>query len=317
MAKVMFSHAASNENGQTAGGKAGDQTKREVRIEEFFDYDWQYILRPIDPKVAEGMAKGAEQAAANDNVGYDQPDRYSFYEQAKLKNFDISKIDKPCNTDCSQMVTTLTLGQGVPRLSKYVWTANMVEAFQYTKAFDIILYQNQKQLRRGDALLTVTKHHVVMVIRGYDDEAPAYSTTPKGVGEAYGMATIPVYSDTTATKKIAGYPNLGAGNLFDVCDESGDFYYIRIAGKYYGWIKKQFVLKKTPYAKGEVITDLHMRANAGTTIDGKAVPSLMIVKTHSVIDICDVKKAQNGTDWYHIYYKGLYGFCSARYVKLK
>ena len=316
MAKILFSHAASNENGQTAGGKAGDQTKNEVRIQEFFEMDWEYILRPLDPKVAEDIAKDAEIAANNENIGYDQPDRYSFYEQAKAHNYEFDKIDRPCNTDCSQMCTTLAIGNGVPRLSKYVWTANMVEAFQYTKAYEIIPYQSKTQLRRGDFLLTVTRHHVVTVIKGYE-EGETYSSTPQWVGEAYGAALIPVYASTSATKKLTAYPNLATGNLFDVCDESGDFYYIRIAGMYYGWIKKQFVLRKTPYAKGVVQTDLHMRANAGTTIDGKAVPSLMIMKKSAIIDICDVKKAQNGADWYHIYYKGLYGFCSARYVKIK
>lgn len=210
------------------------------------------------------------------------------------------------------MVTTLAIGQGVPRLSKYVWTANMVEAFQYTKAFEIIPYQNQKQLRRGDALLAVTRHHVVEVIKGYDDAAPVYSTVPKWIGEAYGMEIIPVYVDPTATKQLPSWPNLGVGNLFDVCDETGNYYYIRIAGKYFGWIEKRYVLRKTEYTTGVVTTDLHMRANAGTKYR-----SLMVLPKNTTVKICDIKKAENGADWYHIFCKGIYGFCSAKYVKLK
>lgn len=312
MSRILFAHARSNENGQTAGGKPGDQTKNEVCVQEFFDYDWEYILRPIDPNVAEGMARDAELAATNDNIGYDQPDRYSFYEQAKAHNYHISEIDKPCNTDCSQMTTTIAIGNGVPRLSKYVWTANMVEAFQYTKAFEIITYQNKKQLRRGDALLAVTRHHVVVVIEGYNDVAPVYSTTPKWVGEAYGQELIPVYTDTTAKKKLAAWPDLGVGNLFDVCDEEGDFYYVRIAAKYYGWVQKIFVLRKTPYAKGVVQTSLHFRTNPGTEYK-----SLGIMPKNATIDICDTKPTATGVSWYHIIYKGVYGFASARYIKLK
>ena len=52
--KILLAHAKSNEIGQTAGGKAGDQTKQEVCVQEFFEHEWEWILRPIDKNVAEG-----------------------------------------------------------------------------------------------------------------------------------------------------------------------------------------------------------------------------------------------------------------------
>lgn len=44
---------------------------------------------------------------------------------------------------------------------------------------------------------------------------------------------------------IAGYPQLGEGNMVEVCDEKGDWAYVRIANKYYGWVAKAYLQKAT------------------------------------------------------------------------
>ena len=43
---ILIGHACSNENTEITGGKAGDQTRREVRINTFFDgQTWQTLAR--------------------------------------------------------------------------------------------------------------------------------------------------------------------------------------------------------------------------------------------------------------------------------
>lgn len=130
------------------------------------------------------------------------------------------------------------------------------------------------------------------------------------VGEAYGAALIPVYATANVSGKRCSWANLATGNLFDVIGEKDGFYNIRIAGTHYGYIQKQYVLRKTPQFRGKVVTSLYVRQNAGT-----GYKKIGILYDGEVVDVCDVKKASNGGDWYYILYKDGWGFCSARYVK--
>lgn len=307
--KIYLSHAASNEEGKTAGGKPGDQTGREVRIDEFFEYNWNWILRAKDASVREKLAEGAEVLAKNDFVGYDHPDRYSMYLQAKSLNYDFSRISTPCNTDCSQMVATLINSCKI-NLSPYIFTGNMADYIVNTGKFDKLAYYNKSQLRRGDILLSVDKGHVVTIIQAASDD-PTPSSTPKWVGEVYGAKTVDVKSEPNSkAKNLSNWPRLALGNLVDVCDERDEWCYIRIAAKYYGWVLRDNLLRKTPYAKGTVSTDLHLRTGAGVINK-----SLKIMPAKAKIDICDEKLAANGAKWYYVIYNGVYGFCSARYIK--
>ena len=78
------------------------------------------------------------------------------------------------------------------------------------------------------------------------------SKTPKWVGEV--TALINVRTSPEIKNDINGYPLnplpqyplLGKGNLIDVCDDTKKegWYYVRIAGKYYGWVSASYV--KTP-----------------------------------------------------------------------
>lgn len=43
--------ASINENGETTGGKTGDQTGREIRVRNYYNYPWTYVLRYISGDV--------------------------------------------------------------------------------------------------------------------------------------------------------------------------------------------------------------------------------------------------------------------------
>ena len=310
--KILMAHARSNEEGKTTGGKAGDQTGREVVIDEFTEHSWQWIYRPKDVKRAEYIASNAEICAKNDNIGYDHPDRYSMYLLAKAAKYDFTKINKPCNTDCSQLTSTLMNGSGVP-VSPYMVTANMRDEMRkFTQYFDEIPYTNKNQLQRGDALLTVSKGHVVIIVQGASED-PQPAVIPQWVGEVYGKLLVDVKTAPDAKSlNLKLYPHLAAGNLVDVCDEKDGWCYIRICGQYFGWLERIFLLRKTPYCKGTVTEDLHMRTNPG-----RNYKSLAIMKGGEVVDICDTKPTATGADWYYIIRKGVYGFASAKYIKKK
>lgn len=308
---LLIGQACSNERGEITGGTKGDQTTREVRINTFFDGQvWQVIYRCKDRAKAKLIGRYMKDACLNDNIGYDTGNtRYSCWDEA-MKVGSTAGIAKPCNTDCSQLMCICVNLAEIP-LTKYLWTAIEDELLMSTGMFDRITDQS---MLRGNGLLVGDilwrSGHTAVVVEA--DEAPSDEPdkTPKWVGEAYGLKLVPVYANQTDTEPLKSYPQLATGNLFDVCDERGNRWYIRIAGAYYGWIDKQFCLRKSPVKTVTVQTDLHLRANAGS-----GYKSLAIMPRGTQLQFCDQKPASDGKPWDYVIYKGQYGFCSDRYVK--
>lgn len=310
MAKIV--HARLNENGQVMYGLPGDQTRKEVVKQDFYDDAWHTVYRPKNEAVAKFMVRGAEQIAANDHFGYGQDDRYTGFEESKKVNFLFDKVTKNCSFDCSSMVMTLMVSAGI-NVQKAFYTWNMDPLMIATGQFDKIAYQKGMVLNAGDIVLKTG--HVVIVVEGSDQSYDSW------VGEAYGLEFIPVYSKPDSTSARCGWPTLGVGNLFEVLGETGEWYYIRIANEYYGYIRKSYVLRKTPMAIGDVTSDVYVRVNAGSNFkkltrkgdDGKEYD--VVLKKGQAVAICDVKKASTGRDWYYILLEDRYGFSSSVYIK--
>ena len=302
---IYLVHATKNEVGLISGGEYGDQTGLEVVKQEFFEYEWEYIFRPVDKVMADRLAAKAEIIAANENIGYGQAERYTMYLEAKKLGWDFAAIEEPCATDCSQMIATLCISEGL-NVSPYMYTGNEKGALSACGAFTMIKYTPGKtELKKADILLTTKRGHTAIIT---STNEPSY--IPKWVGEAYGVQFVPVYKKADENSGRAEWGTLGAGNLFDVCDADGDFYFIRIAGQYFGYIRRIFVLRKTPDYPGLVRSAVNVRQNAGSQYK-----KLGTLEKDTSVEICDTKKAANGSDWFYITYKDGWGFVSAKYVR--
>lgn len=308
---LQIGQACSNERGEILNGTKGDQTGREVRINTFFDGQvWQVIYRCKDKAKAKLIGQYMADACRNDYIGYDTgKTRYTCWDLAMaIKS--VKDINVPCNTDCSQLMDICVNLAGIP-LTKYLWTAIEDELLMSTGMFDRITDQSMLRgngLQVGDILWR--DGHTAVVVEA--DEAPSGEPdkTPKWVGEAFGAKLIPVYKNPTGNEPLKSYPQLATGNLFDVCNERGNRWYIRIAGQFYGWLDKPYCLRKSPYKTVTVQTDLHLRQNAGA-----GFKSLAIMPKGTQLQYCDQKPASDGKPWDYVIYKGQYGFCSDRYVK--
>lgn len=161
---VKIGHASIDENGKAAGGKAGDQTKREVCMREWYNKGWNVVLRPKDPKVAEKSAAACEQACENPNVGYDQGGRNTLYKFALLVNFVIALIKSLCECDCSTLmhVCAIAGGANLTYGSNGLTTRSMRKAFvasgDYEALTDKKYLTSDKYLKRGDILLKEGSH---------------------------------------------------------------------------------------------------------------------------------------------------------------
>jgi hypothetical protein len=155
---VKIGHAHSDENTRAKGGKAGDQTSKEVLMQDWYprSQGWTVVFRPNNSEIAEAIAKTMEDVCTNDNIGYDQGQRTTLYTQAKAVNWDISKIITKCECDCSSLVAVCVNAAGVS-ISKDMYTGNQKEVLKATKQFRLLTESKyltkSDHLKRGDILL--------------------------------------------------------------------------------------------------------------------------------------------------------------------
>lgn len=170
---VKIGHAHSDENGKAKGGKAGDQTKGEVVVQDWFlrAKGWTHVFRAKDIKTAEKIAEAMERACFNNNIGYDQGQRTTLYEQAKTLKWDISKVKEKCECDCSSLVSVCVNAAGI-KVNKDLYTGNQKAILQSTGKFDTLTNSKYlikpNYLKRGDIILG--PGHTAVVLSNGDAE---------------------------------------------------------------------------------------------------------------------------------------------------
>lgn len=191
---VTIAHASISENGTVKNGTAGDQTKKEVCTRPWYRNGWTCVIRFNEPRMAEKVAQCMENACKNNNIGYDQLQRNTLLFQARKYNYDVSKVNTPCETDCSALVSVACMYAGVPEsaltLSGNCATTNTLQAVLKAtgdvQIFTTPLYTaNTSRLKRGDILLKAG-HHVVVVVDTGDNPYKLTSSLLKegSIGES-------------------------------------------------------------------------------------------------------------------------------------
>lgn len=158
-----ISNSGKDEKGQYHGGKAGDQTHEEWNIRDWYDRPWNAVLRHPDPEVREMIASHSEKAAANDNIGYDQYERTTFWTELSKVGYDPAAITTPCESDCSAGVAAIVKAvgflKGIEKLQNIPETMYTGNEKKYLKNAGFECYTDPKYLKsdseliRGDILL--------------------------------------------------------------------------------------------------------------------------------------------------------------------
>lgn len=105
-------------------GKTGDSSGKEYSIKNWYNGSWACMLRAPDLKLGQKIAQIGAAAAKNDNIGYSQPNRLSYYEQLKSNGWNPSKITSKCDADCSSstsaaiIAASTLLGNNYKKISK-------------------------------------------------------------------------------------------------------------------------------------------------------------------------------------------------------
>lgn len=188
MANVRIGHASIDENGKIKNGAAGDQSGKEVCIRTWYKNSkgWM-ILRCKEADKREKIAEAMEKACANPDIGYDQYQRDSLWNNVKGRSFDPSKTTKKVETDCSALVRVcIAYAYGDDRTGN-IRTVSMPTILPNTGLFEKLTDKKYTDysdyLLRGDILVTpVSGHTVVVLDNGAKVTASSTSTaTPKEV----------------------------------------------------------------------------------------------------------------------------------------
>lgn len=169
MATVYVGSASIDENGKAYGGQAGNQSGRELRRQKWYLHSkgWR-VLRAKDRNRAVWICAAMEAAIANRHIGYDQWQRNTLYTQAEKVGFDLTKVSKDCETDCSALVRVCCAAAGITGLPSEFRTYNEASELLKTGMFVELKgakYTEQSAyLGAGDILVTKTSGHTVVVL---------------------------------------------------------------------------------------------------------------------------------------------------------
>lgn len=170
---IKFGSARIDENGKATGGKAGDQTGKEVSEQAFYMHSKGWLcFRAKDVSVANELAKAMCDACANNNIGYDQNNRAIMTMLKKYGSMD--KIKEKTETDCSNLVRGCiyqATGIDVGNFN----TATQPAVLRKSGLFDEVEIKSENDVYNGDILVTKIKGHTVIATSGRARSGKTYT----------------------------------------------------------------------------------------------------------------------------------------------
>lgn len=164
----LFAWASNGENGPV-NNKSGNQTGKELKVGNLYNFGQNICIRFVDVKYGRIAGKIAKTLAKHPNIGYDQSGRSTLYSLAESCEWDIEKLlemlkSKKVECDCSSFIATvinLTFNKKVVRCFT---TSSMERECSKLKQFTILPYSKAKEtFKKGDILVRRGKHTIINV----------------------------------------------------------------------------------------------------------------------------------------------------------
>lgn len=210
---VKIGHARASESG-TKYGKPGNQNGKELRREDWYK-GFTSVIRAKKSTIAETIALTMEDAIDNKHVGYSQDEtRTTLFDEAKKKKFNVSKITKDCNCDCSSLVAVCVNAAGI-EVPKSLYTGNLQKILENTNEFLVFTSASMLNcsdfLHRGDILLKNGHCAVVLndgatTIAVQNDYYPKYTGKSESIADA--LYSLGYDGSFAHRKKIAAANNI-------------------------------------------------------------------------------------------------------------
>jgi hypothetical protein len=245
-----ISNSGHDENNKYSGGAAGDQTGEEWYLRSWYNRPWNCVLRyEKDANVGQKLAELGCAAALNNNIGYDQNERYTYWTQLQKVNYDPSKITTKCEADCSAGVIANTkavgylLGISALKNISATYTGDMRKAYKaagFTVLTDSKYLTGTAYLLPGDILLNDEHHTATNVTKGSKATTTTTTTTTatttvennsyvgKGIGTAIAQTEMNIRAQANTSSLVVG--TISKGTKVEVLSVSNGWYKIVWSG---------------------------------------------------------------------------------------
>jgi hypothetical protein len=171
----LISNCGRDERGAYRGGRPGDQDSGEWVIRPWNNRPWNSVIRYTgsNSDVRNLIARLAIEAAKNDQIGYDQADRLTFWQELQKVNYCPANITTPCEADCSSGVLSIVKAVGfILNIAQFQsvdingYTGNM-EGILVNAGFSALTNReyliSDNLLQPGDILLNYVHHTTIYV----------------------------------------------------------------------------------------------------------------------------------------------------------
>lgn len=183
---VLCAWASANEFGKTTGGKAGDQTGKEVKCGNIYNFGQTRVYRCADRKYAVKIGAAAKAIALNDNFGYCQGHRATSYNALKNVNWIVANVKTPVEIDCSEFAAcAVNVAYGKALISSAVYSGNIGNVLLATGYF--VELKASKYLGKseyiecGDIIVAPGKHVIVAYTDGSKTTQNTITSTVQGI----------------------------------------------------------------------------------------------------------------------------------------
>lgn len=152
MLKNLFAWASIGTNGKVIDDLVGDQNGREVKIGEYYDFNQKWVIRFRSKKRGRKAAAATKMLARNNNIGYNQSNRKSLYNQCESIQWDIDRIYQihPSDCDCSLLaVCSINFAYGKSLLPYSLTTYSLPN----------IVNQHKTKFKRSDKSIKSQRFH--------------------------------------------------------------------------------------------------------------------------------------------------------------
>lgn len=173
--------AAIDENGRARGGKAGDQTGKEVRTGSWYYFGQNAVYRWKDRKKAEKYATIIKTLCNNNRIGYDQGGRTTLYNLLREKKWDYTKVNKNVECDCSALVVA-AINCTVKKALLASWnaTSTLDKSLMNTGLFEKLTgskyTKDDDYLKIGDICNAPSKHVISVLASGSKTKSGSTNT---------------------------------------------------------------------------------------------------------------------------------------------
>lgn len=243
---VRIAQASKGETGYTYQ-TPGNQNGAELNIRGWYARPWNVVIRAKDQQVASRIAEFMEACVASRLIGYDQINRLTLIYSLMSVGYDISKLTKAVECDCSSLVTAAVIAAGI-HVAPDLWTGNMQAALVATGAFDVLtedIYTGMDgYLHRGDILLN-TWHHVAVALDNGNKVTPAKAVSYAvcvnvSPGSYLTVRTSPEVRDNNLFLVLGQAQRLVRGQIVAIVEEQSGWGRI---GNINAWINLSYCLK--------------------------------------------------------------------------